>query len=71
MDMITLKWHGEMPNLDLDDLELSVLKDIKVSLNSLDNPSDLIFHTVFLGEDYDGPNVVVWGEANDGSSCSS
>ena len=63
--MITLKWHGEMPDLDIDQLELEVLTDIKKSLKSLDNPSDLIFHTVFLGEDYDGPNVMVWGETDD------
>lgn len=63
--MITLKWHGDLPDINLDELELEVLTDIKNSLTSLDKPSDLIFHTVFLGEDYDGPNVAVWGKEGD------
>jgi hypothetical protein len=63
--MITLQWHGETPETNHDELELAVLTDIKRSLGSLDKPSDLVFHTVFLGKDMDGPNVMVWGEDND------
>lgn len=63
--MITLKWHGTLPVKDLDLLELTVLKDIKQNLKSLDKPSELIFHTVFIGPDYNGPSVLVWGEEGD------
>lgn len=63
--MITLKWHGEKPSLDSDQLELTVLKDISDQLNGLECPSDLICHTVFLEKSYDGPSVVVWGEVGD------
>lgn len=66
--MITLKWHETVPeDINLDELELEVLKDIKQSLSGLEFPSDLIFHTVFLGSDYNGPHVTVWGEAGDNS----
>lgn len=64
--MITLKWHESVPEaINLDELELTVLKDIKQSLGRFDCPSALIFHTVFLGSDYNGPHVAVWGEAED------
>ena len=63
--IVTLKWHGTLPNMDLAQLELDVLNDISQNLTSLKKPSYLVFHTVFLGEDYDGPNVCVWGEEND------
>lgn len=63
--MITIKWHGDVTQDDLDHLELTVLEDIKRSLTSLDKPSDLIYHLVPLGDNYDGPSVSVWGEAGD------
>lgn len=64
--MITLKWHGTVPEeINRDDLEFKVLKDIKLSLSGLDRPSDLIFHAVFLSPGYDGPHIAVWGEAED------
>lgn len=63
--MITLKWHGELPDLDFFELELVILQDIKQSLGGLEKPSDLVFHTVFLGSTHDGPTVMVWGEPDD------
>lgn len=63
--MITLKWHGDLPDRDIDQLELVVLKDLKQNLTSLGNPSDLICHVVTLTNDYDGPTVYVWGEPGD------
>lgn len=53
---IALVWHGEHP--ELDDI---VKKDIK-SLRGLRKPEDLMTHSVFLGDSYDGPSVAVWGE---------
>ena len=53
---IKLIWDGEHP--ELDDL---VKQDLK-SLIGLRKPSDLITHSIFLGKDYDGPSVGVWGE---------
>lgn len=63
--MITITWHGLVPVDNIDGIELAVLEDIKRSLTSLDKPSDLIYHLVPLGDDYDGPSVTVWGEAGD------
>jgi len=31
-------------------------------------PSQLIFHLVFLTKDYNGPNIIVWGEKDDDES---
>lgn len=63
--MIKLKWHGELPDTDLVKLNVAVGRDIVRSLESLDNPCDLMFHTVFLSSDMEGPHVIVWGEPND------
>ena len=65
--MITLKWHGDLPDCDLTQLEYTVLTDIKRNLSSLEKPSNLCYHVVFLGADYDGPSVTVWGESGDDS----
>lgn len=65
LQKITLKWHGDLPPGNIEDIELVVLQDISESLGSLETPSDLIFHFVPLGDSYDGPSVIVWGETND------
>lgn len=65
MEVIRIKWHGEVPVDNIDELEMNVLKDIQQNLHSLDKPSDLWYHTVFLGKGYSGPSVVVWGEEDD------
>lgn len=62
---INLKWHGPMPNRDLEELEHVVKEDIERSLKGLKKPGDLIFHTVFVGETMDDENVIVWGEEDD------
>ncbi len=59
-----LVWHGDEPNFLLE-IEKTVWEDIESSLWGLDNPSDLIFHTVFLSSDMDGEHVIVWGEPED------
>lgn len=55
-----LIWHGgHQPPAIIE----RVRADIALHLDEdLDDPSHLIFHTVFLGEDLDGAIVTVWGE---------
>lgn len=63
--MIKLKWHEEIPDNVLE-LEQLVLQDLVSLHDDLDKqPSGLIFHTVFVTEDPDGPIVHVWGEEDD------
>lgn len=63
--MISLQWHGPRPPGDPDEMDLLILKDIQRNLDCLEKPSDLITHTVFLGDGYDGPSVIVWGQDGD------
>ena len=62
--MTKLMWHGEIPStenvLDLEDL---VTEDI--NRNGLDNPANLIFHHIFLTDDYRGPSILVYGKEGD------
>ena len=63
--MIKLKWHEEIPDNILE-LEHLVLQDLVSLHDDLEkNPSNLIFHTVLVTENLDGPIVHVWGEADD------
>jgi len=63
-EKINLVWHGDKP-IDIANTEKTVISDILSSLWGLKNPSDLIFHTVFLSADMDGEHVIVWGEPDD------
>jgi hypothetical protein len=55
---IELIWHGEKP----DNAEDAVIADMREA-DLLDiKPEDLIFHTVWLTDDMEGPHVLVWGE---------
>lgn len=60
---IKIVWHGEVP--DQTSVEAAVRSDVFDELCDLDKPEDLVFHTVFLSDDIDGPCVIVWGK--DGS----
>jgi hypothetical protein len=61
-----LCWCSRLPPGDLDEVERKIHEDIKRgSLKGLKKPGDLIFHTVFIGEDIDGPHVLLWGEEGD------
>jgi hypothetical protein len=63
--MIRLKWHGEFPD-DLLEIEQVVRQDMSDLHEQFHgNCSKLIFHTVFLGEDLEGPIVMVWGQEGD------
>lgn len=63
--IITLWWHGPRPPGDPDEMDRRVLEDIRRYTNGIKKPSDLVTHTVFLGDDYDGPSVAVWGRPGD------
>ena len=64
--MIQLKWHGEVPStVNVYDLEKTILEDMVIYLSSIDKPSKLIYHTIFLGDGVEDPSVLVWGEEND------
>lgn len=62
--MTNLMWHGKLPP-ELDEVEKTVIEDIEQNLESVEEPSKLIFHHVFLTNDYKGPSVLVWGNEND------
>lgn len=64
--MVTLVWHGDLPtDRNMDELELTVIKDLQSSLWGLERPSELIFHTVLLGKGMGDDAVSVWGEDED------
>lgn len=53
-----LVWHGERPA----DVEERVREDLKDELSDLKKAGDLVFHTVFLGDDLETcATVVVYG----------
>ena len=63
--MIQLKWHKEIPDNILE-IESIVKQDLSKVNDDLEGKcSNLIFHHVFLTDDYDGPLVIVWGEEGD------
>jgi hypothetical protein len=67
--MISLKGH-QLPPDNVDTVDAAVRKDLASPLyhDLYDTPSNLITHTVFLGESFDdGPVVHVWGEQVDDS----
>lgn len=56
---IKLQWHGFTPD---EELHAKVVENIRLELSYLDQPSDLIFHTYFIGPTLDDASVFVWGE---------
>lgn len=58
---LEIVWHNTPP-AGADEI---VRRDILNALMGLKVPSDLVTHTVFLGEDMDGPSVSVWGREHD------
>lgn len=56
-------WHNEVA----DEIKGTVKKDIDEHLSHIKHPSQVVFHTVFLGGDMDGPCVMVWGLPDDDS----
>jgi hypothetical protein len=58
---MNLEWHNTDPST-ADALREQTIADLKHSMGDLKHPSQLVFHHIFLTEDYDGPCVFVWGE---------
>ena len=54
-------WHGDKP----DGIEEIVRADMLDGLADLSKPSNLVFHAVLIGDDYDCPVVSVWGQDGD------
>lgn len=42
-----------------------VLLDLERFFENLEKAEDLIFHTICIGSDYDGPIVMAYGKEND------
>jgi hypothetical protein len=57
-----LHWPEGEPSAEI---VAATVADIAVSLEGLSKAEDLIFHTVFVGENSDGPLVMVWSEMDD------
>jgi hypothetical protein len=55
--MLVIEWNGT-PRSDLD---ARVIADMEENGIDLGAPEDLVFHTVFLTDDMDGPTVSVLG----------
>ena len=56
-------WGGETPSAEI---IAQVRADIKAELVDLAMPYDLIFHTVFLADDPEGPTVMLSGDRETG-----
>lgn len=64
--IVRLKWHGNLPSdKNIDKLEMEVMIDIKRNITRLSKPSNLTFHTVFVGKTLNDEIVAVWGEEGD------
>lgn len=67
---IKLQWHDTDAELIEQYTDTVILDLQKFVHEDLDKISDLVFHLVFLTDDYDGPNVIVWGvEGDDAYHC--
>lgn len=61
---VLLEWNGA-PAPDQGAVEKLVREDIAVNLSRLSHPSNLAFHSVFLGGGMQGPSIAVDGMEND------
>ncbi len=58
-----LIWHGDYPPEVVERVRAEIASDLD---GKLDEASDLCFHTVFLGDDYNTcPVVLIWGAEGD------
>lgn len=58
---VPIEWDDPPPDDIREEIESLVRSDMKRSLSRLKSPENLLFHTVFIGDDYDGPSVCVGG----------
>jgi hypothetical protein len=62
MEKIKTTWTNQHIPVLSDQESTRLYSEINIILSEIENPSDLIFHTVFLTDDMDGPIVIVSGE---------
>lgn len=56
---LDLVWRGDVPT---DEIIALVREDIKFELTEITSPRQVVFHNIFLSDDYDeGPTVVISG----------
>lgn len=55
-----IEWHGEYPELTADQ-STKLAGELAYLSKELEQPGNLIFHTVWLTEDQDGPSVMIYG----------
>lgn len=56
-------WEGEPPEIT-EDQKLFLAREIAWLESSLLDPSDLIFHTIDLTNDREGPCIIAFGKQN-------
>ncbi len=57
-------WVSSKVPTDADVIQC-VLLDLELFFEDLDKAEDLIFHTIFIGSEDDGPIVMAYGKEND------
>ena len=55
-----IEWHGEYPELTADQ-STKLAGELAYLSKELEQPGNLIFHTVWLTEYQDGPSVMIYG----------
>lgn len=72
---INVFWMNENPNMSEDEYE-TVMEEIRALLTtgegdegSVDvDPSSVVFHTIYVGDEFEGPAYLVYGKEGDSSS---
>lgn len=59
-----ITWVSDKVPTDANTIQ-SVLLDLELFFENLEKAEDLIFHTICIGSDYDGPIVMAYGKEND------
>ncbi len=49
----------------IEDTEQYVLPELEEMMEKLEKAEDLIFHTIFIGQKFDGPIVMAYGKEGD------
>jgi hypothetical protein len=60
---VKIVWHSDVPNLP--NVEDIIREDCKQGLHSLSKVSSLVFHHIFLSDNYEKDVITVWGEESD------
>lgn len=63
-ETVAIEWRDPPPDDIRENVEAAVRADMRRALDSLEIPSDLLFHNVFLGDNTDGPSVYIHSSGN-------